>query len=141
MENILEQNFTSNAILFSKSPTEDIYFLPAYARIKCKGFTGLDVKNVVGTMSTTIFLTVFYGDLHEEIVELIRKKAVLEVNRGDPIKLEDSLFITTRRNPTEKTLSFTIRKNLQTRMDPHIFWTPFEILNMILTINLRPISG
>ena len=92
-------------------------------------------------MNTSIFLTIFYGDLHDEVVELIKKKAVLEVSRGDPVKLEDSLFITTRQNRTEKTLSFTIRKAFQCRMDPHIFWTPFEILNMILTVNLRPITG
>jgi hypothetical protein len=74
--------------------------VPAFARVKCKGFTGLDIKNMVGTMSTTIFISIFYGDLDHEIVEMIKKKAVLEVSKGDPVKLEENIFITTKQNKT-----------------------------------------
>ena len=120
-----KDRFTTNAVIMSKGPTEDIYFLPAYIRMKCKGFHNIDIKNIEGTMTTMIMITIFYGSLDAEIVEILKKKAVIEVGRADPIRLEECLFISFRENKTEKTLNYTIRKSFKCRMDPRIFWTPF----------------
>lgn len=58
-----------------------------------------------------MIINVYYGDLPDEIVEYLSKNIIIQLNRGEAIKLEDDgLTITFKNNKKNKFLIYTIRK-------------------------------
>ena len=49
--------------------------------------------------------------------------------------------MTTKNLPENfKLLDFTVRKFVNTKVEPYVFWTPFEIIDFILSIEFRKIK-
>lgn len=61
-------------------------------------------------------------------------------NRDDALKLEEGLEIKPKKNANEKTFSFTIRRLLKLRIEADVFWSPFEIIDLVLTITLQSVD-
>ena len=80
--------YHSNNILVEKTDKEDIYYLPAYIRLKVKNFTAMDLGSLDAEMNCTIIFTVFYGGLDSEIVEKLTTDIVFLFNRNDALELQ-----------------------------------------------------
>lgn len=65
----------------------------------------------------------------------------MENNRGELIPLKEGISIISKQSKTQKSIIFEVRKYLKCRIDPDIFWTPYELLSMILTVNIHPVTG
>jgi hypothetical protein len=64
----------------------------------------------------------------------------LQFNRNDALTLTKSIEISVRRNFTSRTLSFTIRKNLNCAISSNFFWAPFELIYLSLVVTVRSLQ-
>jgi hypothetical protein len=42
--------------------------------------------------------------------------------------------------PDKHEITFTVRKLFHLRIDSDVFWSPFEIINLILSITVQPVE-
>ena len=90
----------SNAVLFEqeKKKNEDIYYVPAYVRLKVKNFTEMNLDSLDSQMNGTLLFTVFFGDMDTYFVEKMMDGVILLFNRDDAIQLAEGLEITRKKN-------------------------------------------
>jgi hypothetical protein len=50
---------------------------------------------------------------------------------------DDDLSVDFKKSREKKLLTFTVRKMIATRLEGSIFWSPFEVVNIIITVTLR----
>ncbi len=63
------------------------------------------------------------------------------MNRGDVIALaDDGLNITVKRNQKAKFLIFTIRKVFLAFMIEDTLWSPFEMLELVISLTLNTVT-
>ena len=52
----------------------------------------------------------------------------------------DSLEITFKHKEKEKEFTYTVRKIFKTRIDSDVFWSPFEMVNLVSSITLQSVT-
>ena len=137
---VQEHGFTNN-VLSCDTVAETTFFVPVYIRIKLKNIVGLDFKSAIGVINASLLVSIFYGDLHETVITDIENKTALEFSRHETIYLGKDENVKKQRDSDKKLINFTIRKQFKCKIDSDIFWTPFEIVNVILSVTLHSISG
>jgi hypothetical protein len=60
-------------------------------------------------------------------------------NDAKALTSEDDLEVTVKNKEEDKEIQFTIRQVLQLRIETDVFYTPFEIINLILCITVQPV--
>jgi hypothetical protein len=91
------------------------------------------------TFNADLIFTIYYGSLYPHLVEQLQNNIVLQFNRNESIKLvrgEETTFV---HKEKENILNFTIRKKLNTKIAANLFWSPFELIKLVLVVTLRSI--
>jgi len=101
----------------------------------------MNLDNLDAQMNATIIFTVYYGSLHDVMVTALENDIILLFGRDDALKLteKDNLEIKMSNKPDKKEIQFTVRKLFHLRIDSDVFWSPFEIINLILSITVQPV--
>ena len=84
--------FHSNQIIifedYRRNIPEYVLTIPAYLQIKVNNFADLSVENLSMLVNCTLVLTVYYGDLNEDLVEYLSKNIILDFKYDDAIRLK-----------------------------------------------------
>jgi hypothetical protein len=117
------------------------FYIPVYVACKIKSIQDVSAQTLTGNISCALIINVKYGDLPEEIVEKLEKGIIIQLNRGEAMQLaDDGLNITFKRNYKAEFLTFTIRKVFLAFMVEDTLWSPFEQLDLIISITLNTVT-
>lgn len=102
----------------------------------------MNLENLDAQMNAAIIFSVYYGDLPEPLVKKLQNEIILLFGRDDAIKLteEDNLETKISNKKDKKEIQFTVRKLFHLRIESDVFWSPFEIINLVLSITVQPIT-
>ena len=65
---------------------------------------------------------------------------MLNFNHSEAVLLTDNLNTSYKRNKSQKVITYVLRKKLVVAAHPHIFWSPFEVVDLILSVTVMSVS-
>lgn len=118
---------------------KNTYYCPAYMRIKVKNFAEMSLTDLQAKVNSTIIYTVNFRGVPMILEKEIMSRMVLRFNRDEALVLDEQ---NTEVNiKSESGLhTYTVRKLINTGITPEIFYSPFEILNLIMSITSQSIE-
>lgn len=99
----------------------------------------MNLGDLSATINQVIIMTVNMKNIPSIIQEEIKKRIVLRFNRDEPISLGTKTEEISEKIDEDGVVTFTIRKLLHAGMKAQIFLSPFEMINLILTIKLQKV--
>jgi hypothetical protein len=128
-------------VLFQENRKAINYYLPVYITNKIKSIQDVSVQNLTGNISCAMIINIGYEGLPEEIIQRLESSIIIQLNRGEAIKLEDDgISITVKRDKKSNFLIFTIRKLFLAFLLEDTLWSPFELLELIISVTLNTVS-
>lgn len=106
----------TNNVLFERQKDKQLYFVPCYLRLKVKNFVSINIASQEAEINADLIFTLYYAHLPPFIVENLTQNIVFQFNRNDAIQLCRSVEVSLSQNVKQSLLSFTIRKNLKTKV-------------------------
>jgi hypothetical protein len=74
-------------------------------------------------------------------VEHLKTSILVQLNRGEAIKLEDDgISITTKNDKKSKFLIFTLRKVFLAFLVEDTVWSPFELIELVISLTLNTVT-
>jgi hypothetical protein len=117
------------------------YYLPVYITNKIKSIQDVSVQSLTGNISCAIIINVFHEGVPEEVVDRLENSMIVQLNRGEAIKLEDDgITITVKRDKKKHFLIFTIRKVFLAFLLSDPLWSPFELIELVISITLNTVT-
>ncbi len=108
---------------------------------KIKNIQDVSVQSLTGNISCTMIINVCFEGIPEEIVKKLENSIIIQLNRGEAIKLEDDgITITVKRDKKANFLIFTIRKLFLSSLISDTLWSPFELVELIISITLNTVT-
>ena len=80
----------TNRVLVQASSKKNIYYCPAYMRLKIKNFAQMSMVDLQASVNTTIIMTVNFKEVPSFLVDEIKQRMILRFNRNEAIVLKDS---------------------------------------------------
>jgi len=115
--------------------------LPVYITNKIKSIQDVSVQSLTGNISCALIINIFFGDIPEEILKKLENSIVVQLNRGEAMFLaDDGITITFKRDKKAKFLIFTIRKVFLGFLIEDTLWSPFEVLQLIISLTLNTVT-
>jgi hypothetical protein len=126
--------------------------IPYYMRLKIKDINKISYRDSNGVMNGTLIINIDITYLPDEIVNRIKEKLVLQINRCEQVKIEesndieiselkeDSIHEDTQVVKEIRQLKITIRKEFNITVEKkysNIFFSPFEELVIVATFTLN----
>lgn len=131
----------TNQVLCQESKKAVTFYLPVYITNKIKSIQDVSIQSLTGDVSCAIIINIFYGDIPEEIVEHLKTSILVQLNRGEAIKLEDDgISITTKNDKKSKFLIFTLRKVFLAFLVEDTVWSPFELIELVISLTLNTVT-
>jgi hypothetical protein len=127
----------TNAILVDHQKEKTVYYVPCYLRLKVKNFISVFLSSQEAEINADLLFSVYYGSLPQFTLQELQQNIILQFNRNDAINLAKSIDISIINNQKSQVLSFTIRKNLKCKIDCNFFWSPFELIYLVLVVTIR----
>ena len=92
-------------------------------------------------INCTLLFTVYLKNLPERYLKFLETGIILNLSRDEPISLNsEQVECSMKYRKAEHTLSFIIRKNIGVGLNPNIFWSPFEIIEFIMSVTVQPVK-
>jgi len=107
-----------------------------------KELISVDIDGLTASVSGTLLFSFFYGEMDEELVNSFLegdKHILLQFSRQEAIELSEDKGITFKRDYKEKMIDFTIRQEFTCYVKGDVFFTPFEIIYLYLTITIQTV--
>jgi hypothetical protein len=131
----------TNDVLVEQLKDKTVYYLPCYARIKVKAIKSFEVETLSGVISATLLFSFYHGSLPSEVLEqFVRegsKAIILQFPRQESIELRESNEITLKDDPNNKIIDFVMRTEFECNLEGDVFYTPFEMLNLYLSVTVQ----
>ena len=100
----------------------------------------MDLTCLKAEMNATLIFTVYYGSLPKVLLDELVNNLVFNFGRDDAIQLDTkSLEITLKHKEKDKEFTYTVRKIFKTKIDCDVFWSPFEMVNLVLSITIQSV--
>ena len=117
--------------------------MPCYVRLKVKNIKEFDLEKLSGIVNATLLFSFYYGNLPTHILEQFTgdgKKAItLQLSRQESIELRDGGSVTAKQDYKTKIIDYVIRTEFDCHLRGDVFYTPFEILNLYLSITIQTV--
>lgn len=134
--------FTTNVVFKEDKKKKVTYYLPCYVRFKVKELINVDIDDLTASVSGTLLFSFCYGNMDEELVDAFLegdKHILLQFSRQESIELSEEKGITFKRDYKEKMIDFTVRQEFNCYVKGDVFFTPFEIIYLYLTITIQTV--
>jgi hypothetical protein len=132
----------SNNVLMRRDPEKKSIqlFVPAYVSVKIKSIQQIEIKDLIAEINCVLIIILLIDGLSDPLKKLLENNIMVQVNRGDSFQLavkEDSTKIKMKKEG--KFLKFIIRDVFPVQIYDDVFLSPFEILNLVLTVTVNSI--
>ena len=114
--------------------------MPCYLRLKVKNIVDISLTAMQASFNADLIFTIYHKALEETLVQQLQESIVMQFNRNDSILLTNGEEITFYRQERDHLLHFTIRKTFLSKIDADLFWSPFELIKLVLVVTLRSLS-
>lgn len=132
---------TNNILMLRDDKKKSIQlFIPAYVSVKVKSIQKIEIKDLVAEINCVLIIILLIDDISKELEKMLEQNIMVQVNRGDSFQLrvvEDSTRIKMKREG--KFLKFIVRDVFPVQIYDDVFLSPFEILNLVLTVTVNSI--
>jgi hypothetical protein len=139
-ESDMDSEFSTNEVLQEEKRTRSIIYLPCYVRFKVKEISKIDIEGLNGEVSGTLLFTFYYGAVDRAIIDRFvggENAILLNFSHQESILLKEDKGITVKEDLKEKTVEFVVRMDFNCQLEGDVFYTPFEIINLYLTITVQ----
>jgi hypothetical protein len=83
LDHVNEDNLGfTNQILIQDSEKAVQIYVPIYISLKVKSIQDLNIKDLVAKIQTVLIVTLYVESLPEQILDALRSKVMVQVNRG-----------------------------------------------------------
>jgi hypothetical protein len=131
----------TNRILWQDMPKDVVnLFVPVYVILKIKNLQSVDVHSLTGSINSVIIIQILIEDLPEPLIHLLSTSIELQINRSELLFLHEDPEKNISLARTDKMLRFTIRRTLAATIFEETFWSPFEIIRLVVSLTFNSIS-
>ena len=147
-ETFVDPENTNRLILQLPSAGEKkyVFFCPCYLRIWINNFSAFKIEDLSADLNVSVKFDLDITDLPKEILDYVKDNLVLNFCHADePFELkngkERNYKAPKGSHKKDKTLiGYRKKMTLTANMIPDIMYTPFEILNLIVTVEVPHIE-
>lgn len=97
----------------------------------------------MGTISGTFLFSFYYGNLDRKIVDQFvnegSKAILIQFSRQESLQLKEDKGIVYKEDEKQKIVDFVIRQDFVCNLEGDVFYTPFEIINLYLTVTIQSV--
>lgn len=116
--------------------------LPAYVRMTYQGVTGLDLATSSASMNALFVISIYFGDLPNELVDELEKNMKIKVNNLIIYSLTTEQFkdldagLKKIRNDKRKVLTYIVSAEFPLNLNSEVRYVPFDALNFNIEVKL-----
>lgn len=138
----LRQSRLNQILVLKGDHNEATLYLPAYVSLKVKNIVRIEVGDSNADLNVVIIVRVYFGNLPQQLRETIWSKIQIDFSRGGSIVLQEEKAQKNEKkfNNQSKCWEFTLKRILSARVVGYTFFTPFQILDIILSLEFRKLS-
>ena len=123
-----------------KGENKYVFFSPCYLRMWILNLTSFDIGNLSARIQVQLKFDVDVTGFHPEMVEHIKQKISLRFHHNNEtpvLEFQKGRTFFSRDKRSKKTLlAYRMMLSVETSMIPNVMMTPFEVLNLILTVEV-----